>query len=268
MRLDDEILSAYLDGELSLREREQVARAIAESDELAARLQRLERADAQATALLGEMDSRPLPADVERLLEAGNCEPENEAGERARARVIPFRRPIAALVQGHGWGAALAASLALVIGFGAGLMTGAPESDRLRLALAEQASGTIAPAHPLYAALQEAPSGRDYVVEADGSADMRVTPVLSFRTGEGRYCRELAIEAGARASRGVLCREAGEVWRIRALASIPPSGEGYVPASGEAPPVIEQTIDRLIGGAPLDAEAEARAIENAWRVRD
>jgi hypothetical protein len=65
---------------------------------------------------------------------------------------------------------------------------------------------------------------------------------------------------------GLACREAAG-WRLKAMAAMDhaTSGSGeYQPAASALPPAIEQSVEELIVGDPLDAKAEAAAPENDW----
>lgn len=259
MKIDDETLSAYIDGELAPEERRAVETALADSPELARRLDSLKAADQQVEALLGEIDRQPMPDTVTQTLQSATREAVVEPEE---GNVVAFRSGRNRSMAVARRGMALAASLALLIGFGAGLMTGSLSQDRLRTALFGQATGEIGPAHPLYGILQTAASGERQALDGGNAASV----LLSFRSRDNAFCRELAVYAQTQASRGVYCRSDEEegTWRIYALASTEPSTPGYAAAAGEAPAVIEQSIDRLIAGQPLGPEAEARAIENGW----
>jgi len=257
MKIDDEMLSAYIDGELAPEERRAVETALAESPELSGRLHSLQAADRQAGTLLGDIDRRPMPDAVTRMLRSSSPQ---AAADPDEGHVVAFRsRPGRATVLARR-GMALAAAISLLIGFGAGLMTGNMSKDRLRTALLAQTTGEIGLAHPLYGILQTASSGERQALNGGNAA----TVLLSFRSTEGGYCRELAVDAGTRASRGVYCRTEDSGWRIHALTSAAPGTPAYAPAGGETPAFVEQSIDRLITGQPLGPEAEARAIESGW----
>jgi hypothetical protein len=65
---------------------------------------------------------------------------------------------------------------------------------------------------------------------------------------------------------GVACRE-GESWRLQALAALPsriPATGTYQPAASPLPAALEQTVDALIAGDPLDAKDEAAARRKDW----
>jgi len=261
MDIGNETLSAYLDGEVTAEDREAVELALARSPELAERLQRLDAANAHASAVFREIDARPLPEAVTDMLAAPAmekaAEPRDGLGARLRRLMAPAARP---------WAMPAAAALALVIGYIGGQMSGGPGTDPARTALLEHAAGVVAESHPLYSVLQSSGSGESRAL-AEGDA-LQATPMLSFRTDEGRYCRELAVTGASRASRGVFCRSQEGAWHVETMVAAAPAGDGYRPASLEAPPAVEQTVDRLIAGAPLDSEAEADAITRGWESVD
>lgn len=223
--IDDEMLSAYLDGELDADARERVAAALADDAELRERLERLRRNDDLLRAAFDEVEAAPVP---ERL----------QAAARPQAQVIPLRRRFRAPV--------LAAAAALVLGLALGRLLApvAPEASPL-------AAGAIAADSPLATALAATPSG-----EVTQAGALEIAPLATFRTDDGRLCREYqARGAGEAATLAIACREAGQ-WRNLALAG-GAAGTGYRQASaGEG-------LRALIGAGDaqtLDAGEERAAL--------
>lgn len=245
--ISDERLGAYLDGELPDDEAAAIAAALARSPELAARLARLRDADRLAARVLHAIDDRPLPSAVTAML-----------ARRPETPVLRprFRRAAARPL-------ALAASIALLIGFGAGFFTssrfagGAPAS-----AIAAASLGEIDRRQPLFGVLETTPSGTRKVLAGLG---IEASPTLSFRAKDGRYCRELLIAGRDVARRGLFCRTLKGAWQSLAMVTVPAADEtAYAPAADPATALLDRSISDLIAGAPLDAVEERRLIAEGW----
>lgn len=266
-RIDDQTLNAYIDGALGPEETARVAQAIAGDTSLQTRVEALRRADRLAADVFSDIDRRPMPEGVRDMLSRDAVADDDTASADGTQdhNVIPFpglrqalRRPASL--------AAMAASLALVIGFGAGLLSaGGPAGGPERASLLQASAGSIGKGHPLHVALEEARSGALY--EIDGASPVTVRPLLSFRGKDGGFCREILIGSGAEvAARSLACKQDSANWRIVAMAASEAGpSNGYAQASGESSAAIQAAIDSRIAGDPLDAAGEARAIARDWR---
>ena len=101
----------------------------------------------------------------------------------------------------------------------------------------------------------------DHRLAADDRGDT-VALGLSFRSGNGSYCRSFALAEQALA--GLACRNAGH-WRIVALGEALPQAGEYRQASSALPPAVLAEIDARLQGEPLDAAAERKARDAGWR---
>lgn len=247
---DDNLLSAYLDGELPEDDADRLTVRLASEPALARRLAALRGADQATRALYDRLDDVPMPDSVVAMLD-------EHAGNRPNPNVVPFRKR---LVERY-WQApvAIAASVALVAGFlltrtldeGAGDLQGIP-------ALAAQ----DVPAGSDMHALLETGRSAETVTLADGS---EAQVVLTFADTGGDWCRELRIYGAAQQAGGVACRREGR-WRTEVLAFGQPSSGGYQPASGGASPAVAATVDRLMGDSqPLDNNEESATIRAGWK---
>ncbi len=125
----------------------------------------------------------------------------------------------------------------------------------------------------LVVALNTAPSGKALAAGAQAEGPEAITPVLSFRSGDGRYCRQYRIEAptigrvAGLACRGEQASAEHETWRIVIHSQISPHaptpGE-FRPASGSGSPAVDAAINGLIEGDVLDPSEEAELIGKAW----
>ena len=271
--LNDEILMAFVDGELSPEQEEEVCQLLAEDpaaqDTLAAMAKSRDLLRKAFTHVLEE----PVPA---KLLEAIRLTAQQEEEDIAsppaakQTRIAQFT-PKPALR----W----AAAITLIVGGMAAYLSSSYLGD------GELGTAPIAAVDTfLDEALDNTASGMVFAKAVDNavgnSAKIReIMPRLSFRAEDGRYCREyeeLLVVAGAdtAVSRlGVACRDQGH-WHILDLADhqgkeqpnqATQSGGPYVPAMGEeGAGDLDSFIDSIIQGSPLSPAEEATLIDKNW----
>lgn len=210
--VDDDLLGAFLDGELEADRTAEIAAALAEDGDLARRLEALRRNDARLGAAISQAGAEGLAgfqATVERL-----------AGEKLSAGAVdqPWGRRFAPT----SWPMMLAASFAgilfgLTIGFYAA--TSVSERNSQMLAQAHTAE-QVEIARAVDRALETLVSGRqlEWRARATGAAGW-VSPVRTYQAKNGQWCREYVLrtsaKAGAVQTRAVACREGQGRWRTR-----------------------------------------------------
>lgn len=229
-KVTDEMLMAYVDGELDPGAHEEVRRAIEGNVEIAARAEMFRKTRNVAKAAFADLLATTPP---KRLVDAIASE------NGAKIVRFPARRTIATTLP-------LAASIAIAFGL-AGYWWGQNSMP----------SPEILGASPVAAALSRNPAGEPATVRL-GDAQATLTALSSFPV-EGGYCRmfELSGDGLATAMRGVGCGR-GDDWTIDiAVAS---SGEdgGYAPASAGLTESIDIYLDAKGAGAPLSDEEEQR----------
>lgn len=218
--IDESELHAYLDEELDLEGRQRVEAALRDDPALRARDAALRQADvalrdALRPALEGPMPELRLPVVVA-------ARPERRfpslLGRRARAHACAVgsrARGAGSLgTQSRWWSQpAQAASLAFIGGavIGAAVLAaiGYPQAPPAAALHAEH----------LLNALESQPSGSTVSWRnPDGAQAGEVTPVRTYKTDTGEYCREFderrTRAAATTVSHGVACREHGS-WRVR-----------------------------------------------------
>lgn len=244
MTITDELLSAYLDGELPEEARARIDAALASDPAIAARLKALDAATRSFAAAIREADKAPMPAGVEDLLRPKT---DNVVAFRQRKREQPkWVRP-----------AAMAASLlALVVAVG--LLGNGPGGAGERLIIA---AGPVDRTSALHRALDRTPSA-----EAASIGVARVSPVATFRVAGGGLCREFLASQEAGAVRAVACRDDRQ-WTVKIAATEAASAGGYQPASGPAA-AIGAYVDSAIEGDPLGPDEERALIGAKWRAGD
>jgi len=246
--VDDEALSAFLDGELPPDRRAQVARALAASPALVERLAALAELHEGLRRLFDPVLAEPVPERLRALVEPEVATP--------GPVVVPFhRRAVAA------WRpAALAASLALLIGLGAGWGLRAPPP------LQQVTSLTPGAPPSLQAVLDSAPSGETRAL----GPDAEVTPVASLAAAGGGWCRLFRLTGGSGPADGIACRE-NDGWRVLAYVALAESAaapdDGYAPASAGSRSPLRGLVPELGLGDPVDPATEERLIRDSWRDR-
>lgn len=235
-------LSAYLDGELEGDARTRVERLIADDPEARETLEELRRTD----ALLRAAFAAPMTETPPLRLEIPRESPGAVVALRPRWRA----RTVA-------WApAALAASVALVVGGVLGALVGEPTRPSAGASLAVGPASTS-----LAAALDAAPSG----ALLDG-----VRPVASFPLPGSGVCREfeLASDEGAPAAFGLACAR-GAGWRVLIAGAVMPAGgpaeDDYVAASGAALDAAGAVLDALNAGPAMTPDEERAALARGWR---
>ncbi|MEX1034260.1 MAG: hypothetical protein WDZ30_12925 [Cellvibrionaceae bacterium] len=246
MKINDDVLSAFLDAELSDAEMKTVREKLAEDQTLSDRLAELSAVDDQVAARYAEIDARPLPESVSAML----------ASEEAHsAKVIAFplwrraQRGLQEQLQQH---AGMAAALALAIGLGAGQL------------FPSAGSGGNNEWSAVAQGLENTPSG----VTAALDNGNQLTPRLSFVNQQGLYCRQFQLRESSRASENIACRAAENgdsgSWQLAAsiqLAAIQRPGN-YQTASGGSR--LDSALDEMMDGEAFDANAEKALIAEHW----
>lgn len=250
MTITDEMLSAFIDGELSPADTARVREALKEDENLDARLKELEAPDQLIATAYGAIDNEPMPEGVLALLQEAPAKTKTGEGN-----VITF--PGKWLRPPQQWAAPLAASVALAIGVGAGMqLASGPGQSSITLA------GYVDSKSALHSALMTTPSGETVKL---ARTDETVTPILSFETKDGRYCREFSITSHTSGQRALACQTDGQ-WRIEiAIASAPQNGGGYATASSGVASQFDAIIDDTMAGDAFDSAAEKVLIEDGWK---
>lgn len=239
-RLDDEILMRRVDGELHPTEARAVDAAAEADPTIAARIAALRGTrTAAAGAFPAATDARD--RDLARMIAASRRPSPLEGIGRALAEAFAPRR---ALI----WGGL--ATAAFVGGLALGPLLGG-RSGGLRVeggALADPGLVRVL----------------DTRLNADGADGAGRSVGLTFRDGEGRWCRTFrAAEAGVA---GLACRR-DDGWAMQVLAALPPSSGDIRMAGSDTPEAVLDVVDATIAGETLGAAEEAQARNGGWRQR-
>ena len=242
--ITDELLVAYVDDELDAAQRAMVGSVLAANPALCRRAEEMQLArDLLREAFPLRPDASvpaPIKAAANRLAKA--C-----ARHSSQRRLESF-------FQGR-WKYAIVPGLVLWVAASAsfvGWRAGSESTARPVTALLR-----IGPETPLHGVLESTPSA-EVINVPDEDAAMRA--VLTFRSKDGRFCREFEVLASSGGSTGIACREAGN-WRAEVLLSTSaaqPNSNYYTPAGAAQSDdsAVAEVVERLMAGDPLSAQEE------------
>lgn len=226
MTIRDDILSAYLDDELTPEETERVRTLLARDAALAERLERLR--------LAGELTREAFaPLALARVPRALHI--------AAGAAWSRFAAPAAAALAACAVGVVLGLS---VRGQGAGRFL--------------SVDGGVSAAPALARVLDDAASGA-----TARSGGLETALIYSFRDADGRACRVFRVAVSDATMEGAACRH-GAAWRILALAPAHPRSGAFVQAGGDEPAAVAAAVDAVFT-EEIGAEEEADLIARDWR---
>lgn len=239
--LNDELIGAYLDGELDAEKRALVEVWLAQDKGAAARFERMRASDEHVRGALPRVRASGDDPMVKLIMEG----PDNVVRGAFQAANRPWAKRAAAI------------AAACVIGVFAG---------RLTASNAVLIDAGLDPEMRVGAAL-------DHILDTAASGShasvtgARVDVALSMRTGDGILCRQFRMTSGDRASDAVACRD-GDQWRVlvQSVAGANPSDDYQTAGAGQVG-AIDAAIEGLRGVVVLDAAEERALIGVGWRAQ-
>ncbi|KJZ23331.1 anti-sigma factor family protein [Tritonibacter mobilis] len=239
--IPDEVLMAYADGELPADEAAALETRLSEDADLAARVQVFSASAAALQGLKQADTSAAMPAGLEQALRARVASAAVGAPAMVAADPVPAGNVVAFPQRRVPlWTGALAATVALAVGLGAGLLAG-------------KGTGPSGNADPVVAALDSLPSGAATTL-VDGT-ELRM--VASFNSSDGALCREYEqIGQNATGQLTVACRDQG-AWVPQLVLALG-GAEGYAPAS--APELLDLYYMQSEAGSVLSPDEERAAL--------
>ncbi len=240
----DEMITAWLDGEVSPQQREEIEQAVAASPQLGRRVARLSQMDRMLAPAYSETLNAAIPARFEAIL----------ARPRASAWSLSRLHPVfGGLLEPRTMGMAAAV---LVVGVVAGgLLLSKPAEPGFETA----SDGLLIANKEMVISLASLQSSG-----AAGSQAVRIK--LSLVDGGGNYCRQFETASSA----GLACLEGGQ-WKVDTLSPAnAPAGQGdqYVMADGAVDPSIAAALKRRGVKQLLDRAQEAAAIATGWKATE
>lgn len=256
-KISDEMIMAYVDGELNEEQAARIRKAL-ETDPV---LQ--EKADLfqDTTFMLQGIYDAPLQEEVpERLLKSVRAyKPETLSG---RIRIF-FRNCIHIPVMQSVY----ASAFVVVVIMGVGLIY--------------YFSSTYSPGNNAYPAfivsedfnrgLEKTPSGQPVVLKQSG---VQVLPIATFQDKDLHFCRQFEVVSNTGEERtffqGIACRNPEGIWKTVAFIEVPantrpePDNSSYELAGAAEP--INEVLDKLRAAPPLTAQQEFELIGQGWKV--
>lgn len=243
--INDEVLSAFMDGELDAAVALNVREAIKEDAALGERLAELTCADELVKTHAHALDQQPLPAELLQRLEASQS--------LTQSRVIPvdfMRRRLRSgfhrglhLIQHH---QAVAASVVVMLGL-------------MAFVVGRSDYQTVPNMSEYVPVLASSMSGETITLDDSNTLITR----FSFQHENGHYCRQYRLQTPGQSTENIACR-GDQGWMVIASldAALADGGE-YQPASQL--PAMESLLDAMMPGAPLSLTEENHLIQNSWR---
>lgn len=248
MNWTDELLTAFVDGELDPKRMAACESALAGDAAMQFRVTalRAQRRRVEA-AFVGALDE-PVPDRLTALLATPRAADVIKLGT-ARGQHTPFRVPRSGW--GWGWGAWGGMAASVLVGL---LLGGQWSSERKSLPIAVRDSHLVA-------------SGIvDRALSTQLAGDPSAGPVavrLSFIDRQGDYCRTFSTAEFA----GLACRR-GDAWNVQVLAPANAApAQGMRQAATPLPAAVLAAVDARIAGDALDASRERQARDRSWLPR-
>tara|TARA_R110002096_G_scaffold309403_3_gene503972 strand:+ start:1030 stop:1845 length:816 start_codon:yes stop_codon:yes gene_type:complete len=268
VKITDEILCAYIDGELTAEDRFAVERASEESLEVSQRIEEIKNIDDLFAENCRVIDNTPIPEKILSTLQAFTKEPSIDNVERVKT-IPPTNDNMPAAQQKRFWHIAAAASILLIIGAGIGrnMSISVPNAEQAQeFIFAQQTVGVIGPENVLFDILEKEPSGSSVTINQSNGTIVR--PIMTFQNGENNYCREFNIATPTEGTNNIACREGDNVWAIRV--TVKASGPSllvdglYQTATMDGEPIIDAMVRHMIKGDALGLETETLLIKQKW----
>ncbi|TWX52256.1 hypothetical protein [Colwellia hornerae] len=246
MKIDNEILSAFLDAELSEQAMEEVRCALETDDDLVMRLADLSQVDHWVGENAAIIDRTAIPDGLLLLAQSLDKHIAENKENQAPEKVVSLSRwkNVNQSIKKH---YALAAGISMIFGVGTITLMQSAQSTAITAGISQ--------------VLNQAKSGE---ISTTDQGD-KVTANLSFTNHAGNYCRQFQHINTQAASINIACKE-NHQWQLKITKNIAFSEnmESYRVASNKAQ--LDSAIDEMIKGQAMDSAQEQRAIINNWQT--
>lgn len=248
MKISDEMLSGFLDAELSEEAMEKVRSALESDDDLVMRLADLAQVDHWVGENAAIIDSTPVADNLLQLAQAIDSNIAQTENTQTPEKVVSLSR-WKSLNQSINKHYALAAGIAMM--FGVGTVT---------LMQSQQPSAGITAA--IAQVLDQTPSG-EIALTTQGD---EITANLSFTNHAGDYCRQFQRVSEQAASVNIACKENAQ-WQLKITENVnlAENLQDYRAAFNKAQ--LDSVIDTMIAGPAMDGVEEKIAIANNWQTK-
>ena len=264
--INDELLMAYVDGELDDATAARVAMTVAADPALSARVAREQALRQRLRAALRPGLDEAVPARLLAALQddAGFAAPAAAESSVTQSPVISLgaaraererRAEAAARPTSAGWGWAQWGGMAASLLLGLVVARVAPWGG------ADGEAGDYLARPGQLLARGEVAAALDKQLASAPPVGAAVSVQLSFIDQSGQLCRTYIASGLA----GLACRDGGD-WALRMLVPAPAaSGTVMRQAATALPPELLLAVDQRIDGNPLGADAERAALQRGWK---
>ena len=239
----DEMITAWLDGEVSPQQREEIEQAVAASPQLSQRVARLSQMDRMLAPAYAATLKAPIPERFDAILSRPRAASWSLSG---------LRSVFGSLLEPRQLGMAAAALVVAVVAGSLLLATPAGKPG-----FETTADGHLVANNEMAISLASLQSG-----DTAGSQAVRIK--LSMVDEGGNYCRQFETAGSA----GLVCLDGGK-WKVDTLSPAKASdgqvGQ-YVMADGAVDPAIAAALERRGVKQLLDRTQEAAAIASGWKA--
>ncbi|WP_158966188.1 anti-sigma factor [Paraglaciecola sp. L3A3] len=246
MKITDQMLSAFLDAELAPEDMEQVRLALETDDDLVMRMAELSQVDQWVVEHAQQIDQTPVPAKIVALaqqIDAKHANTELPTDNKV-VEISKWQKVTSQISTPY----SMAAGVALVVAVG-------------MLSISQQSKQTGLSAE-VAAVLDNTLSG-DTRYLAEGEA---VTAQLSFTNTERQFCRQYQMVSNQGSSAQIACKHS-DGWQVAVQSAeqgTQNTGDYQTASSNKQ---LDQMIDKMISGAPLDRTQEQQAIQQDWQSK-
>ncbi|WP_339721964.1 hypothetical protein [uncultured Paraglaciecola sp.] len=244
MKITDQMLSAFLDAELAPEEMEKVRLALETDDDLVMRMAELSQVDQWVVEHAQQIDHTPVPAKIVALAQQIDAKHANtDIPTDNKVVQISKWQKVTSQISGP---YSMAAGVALVVTVG--MLSFSQQSNQTGLS------------QEVAAVLDNTLSG-DTSYLAEGEA---ITAQLSFTNLQGQFCRQFQMVSNQGSSAQIACKHSAG-WQVAVQSAVQGtqnSGDYQTASSNKQ---LDQMIDKMISGAPLDRAQEQQAIQLDWQ---
>lgn len=250
--MDDNTLSAWLDGELPRSEARSVEQAITKDPAMQQRVDALLHNDQAIKAHFRRMtEERPVPEGISALL--------FQKEDRADGWISRLRDGFLALNRQP-----VLATAAVAVAAVTGLLAGQFVFDQSETTSPSIDLVVIDPVHDWYPLLEKTPSGQLYQLSGRQVGQV----ALSYRNGEGLFCRQFEVKMTTtdNAIAAIACRDSGK-WQVelaqRVQRTNADSGH-FRTASADGLSAVDAFIMQHSSGEILVGASEAAIMAKGW----
>lgn len=249
MKFSDDLLIAYINGELAEPARAAVERAMRADPVLAARIaqHRVERQGRGQRSFGVSANGHDGAGQAQRSVPPCGAKVVHLNSLRPGRTVPPPQIAYSNWCRRH-W---IAVGAALLAGAALGAFGWRSLGPDAGLAILDHDSGALVARGPLVAAL----GGQ---LASPGPSDSGVRIGVTFVAKDGGYCRSFVVDTTA----GLACLRGGR-WTVPVLAQ-DASGAAWIDGNAP-PPAVREAIDARIAGTVLDPVAERAAQQRGWQ---